>query len=393
MQIQILGQGYEPKSELSVGNQLIKFLSDKEFHSFTAIAAFASQAGVNGLSKHINEAKKHIANFTIVVGVNQKATSKEALDALNNLDINSYVFYAPPPFPIFHPKVYLFEGIDKSELIIGSSNITRPGLFSNVELSLLVSINNNIAEDIKIVTQLKEYFKGIFEGNDPNLNVITKELIADFVKDGIVPTEAEIKEEREKNKSKEKSPTESIISKIFPKREIAKIPVEFSGSPRAKIQQSSEIYKSEQPVEALELKWQKQLSQSDAQFVPNGTSPTNNLKLTQAKFKVNGKIIDQKTYFRDIVFKNLDWNKTKLGNSQYEETKCNFDITILGKNLSKQELKLSHDFGRVSGQANVPTWLHWNKILLPDFQENNITGKTLSLYSTNNSKEFKITIE
>ena len=32
---------------------------------------------------------------------------------------------------IFHPKIYLFEGTDKSELIIGSSNLTSQGLFTN----------------------------------------------------------------------------------------------------------------------------------------------------------------------------------------------------------------------------------------------------------------------
>lgn len=395
MQIQILGQGYEPKSELSVGNQLIKFLSDKEFHSFTAIAAFASQAGVNGLSKHINEAKKHITNFTIVVGVNQKATSKEALDALNNLDINSYVFFAPPPFPIFHPKVYLFEGADKSELIIGSSNITRPGLFSNVELSLLVSINNHNAEDIKIINQLKEYFEGIFKQSDPNLSEITIDLIAELVNSGIVPTEEQLKSERTKAVSEEKNETENIISKIFPKREIAKIPSEFRlGDLKAKAKKNENRDNFKPISKTTKLVWQKlSLSKSDAQYVPDGTQPTYNLKLSQAKFKISDKIIDQKTYFRNIVFKNLDWAKTKASNLNYEETKCNFEVIILGKSLGLQELKISHDLNRVSGQGNTPTWLHWNDKLFTNFQESSIAGKILKLYATKNKNQFQIIIE
>jgi HKD family nuclease len=123
MTITILGQGYAPISDGSVGSYLIKFFADKKFNSFTGISAFASQAGVNGLSKYIAEAKKHLSVITIVTGIDQKGTSKEALEALLHLDINSFIFYQPS-ITIFHPKIYLFEGKKKSELIISSSNLT-----------------------------------------------------------------------------------------------------------------------------------------------------------------------------------------------------------------------------------------------------------------------------
>jgi len=44
MNITLLGQGFEPISDNSVGKTLIKFLADIKFHSFTGISAFASQA-------------------------------------------------------------------------------------------------------------------------------------------------------------------------------------------------------------------------------------------------------------------------------------------------------------------------------------------------------------
>lgn len=91
------------------------------------------------------------------------------------LNIDAYVFYQPS-ITIFHPKIYLFEGADKSELIIGSSNLTSQGLFTNVEASLLVSIDNRVETDRKIVEQLKDYFKGIFDFTDPNLKKLSKKL-------------------------------------------------------------------------------------------------------------------------------------------------------------------------------------------------------------------------
>ena len=52
MEIQFLGQGYEKVSTNSVGNHLIELLSDKDYHSFTAISAFISRAGVIGLTRY-----------------------------------------------------------------------------------------------------------------------------------------------------------------------------------------------------------------------------------------------------------------------------------------------------------------------------------------------------
>lgn len=131
MNLQLLGQGYEPESEFAVGKQLMRLLADTDFHTFTGISAFASQSGVDGLGKFIAEAKNHLERIVIIVGVDQKATSKEALEALLALEIEAFVFYQPS-HTIFHPKIYLFEGKERSELIVGSSNLTMQGLFSNV---------------------------------------------------------------------------------------------------------------------------------------------------------------------------------------------------------------------------------------------------------------------
>ena len=313
MQLQILGQGYEPTSEFSVGNQLIKFFAGKNFHSFTGISAFASQAGVNGLEKHISKARKYFKFITIVTGIDQNGTSKEALEALYNLKINAYIFFAPPPFPIFHPKIYLFEGNEKSELIIGSSNLTRPGLFSNVEASLLISIDNRIETDRKVVEQLKKYFSGIFDHSDPNLKKITKKLISDLVRGKVVPTEAERKARQEKEEKSERSDALTIVSKIFPKRTIAKAPNEFRGTAAKKI--NIKIPKSVSKTsenQKGQLVWvRKKLPSSSVQSSGQGTNPTGGLRLVQDDYQVNGHKIHHTSYFRNDLFGSYDWQPIK----------------------------------------------------------------------------------
>lgn len=150
MKITLLGQGFEPESINAVGKHLIELFSMKVFHTFTGISAFASEAGIIGLSEHINKAKANFKNLNLIVGIDEEGTSKEALIEILNLNINSYIFYQEEP-PIFHPKIYLFEGDTITKLIIGSSNLTARGLYGNVESSLLVEFTQKDAQGIQLI--------------------------------------------------------------------------------------------------------------------------------------------------------------------------------------------------------------------------------------------------
>lgn len=221
MELKFLGQGFEDRSEDSVGNQLMKYLSDTDYHTFTAFSAFTSLSAIKGLKKFITNAPKNYSSFNFILGINQRGTSKEALLAVLELKVNSFIFYHNPNL-IFHPKIYLFEGDKISKVIIGSSNLTSNGLFANIESSVLITIRQDYKDDVAFLNQLKTYYKGIFDGSDPNLKRITKELIEILVSDGVIPTELERKAELLKIKSEKKTK-----SNIFPSRKSPKIPKEF----------------------------------------------------------------------------------------------------------------------------------------------------------------------
>lgn len=396
MNIILLGQGYEPISDNSVGKNLIKFLADTKFHSFTAISAFASQAGVNGLSKHITAAKKYLNIINIVTGIDQKGTSKEALEALLNLNVNTFVFYQPS-ITIFHPKIYLFEGKEKSELIIGSSNLTSQGLFTNVEASMLVSIDNSKEADRKIIEQLKDYFKRIFDFTDPNLQKLSKEIIADLVKAKIVPTEAERKAAQEKLEKMDTEETENIISKIFPKRAIAKIPTEFRGSPKAKETQESKItipiVVKSKPSKLL---WESgPLTERDLN-IPKGsnTNPTGEMLFKKGKTKG----VDQRHYFRDEVFAGLEWSigpNADTSKPHLESTRALFKIIIDGKDCGDFELIIIHDprkDTRTYEQKNSTTAVRWG-VAKRLIAKDELIGKSASLYKNNMKGEFTLEIK
>lgn len=394
MNITLLGQGYEPISNNSVGKYLIKFLADTDFHSFVGITAFASQAGVSGLSKHIAAAKKHLNIITIVTGVDQKGTSQEALEALLNLKINAFVFYQPS-YTIFHPKIYLFEGADKSELIIGSSNLTSQGLFTNVEASLLISIDNSVEADRNVVEQLKAYFKGIFDFTDPNLKKLSKKIIADLVKAKVVPTEAERKAAQDKAEKAERIETENIISKIFPKRALAKIPTEFRGSPKPKAADENETTK---PIvvksKPSKLLWESgPLTERDLN-IPKGSNTNNTGSMLIKKGLL--KNIDQRHYFRDTVFASLNWVKdTKPNTAHYERAMAKFRIIVEGEDFGIFELRLSHNTKTDTTSykdKNSMTSISWGNAKNIIAKEN-LIGKSANLYKNNKKGEFTLEIE
>ncbi len=391
MNITLLGQGFEATSQNSVGNKLIKFFADKDFHTFTGISAFASQAGVNGLSKYISEAKKHLNIINIVTGIDQKGTSKEALEALLNLKINAFIFYQPS-FTIFHPKIYLFEGGDKSELIIGSSNLTSQGLFTNIEASLLVSIDNSIEADRKIVGQLKDYFKGIFDFTDPNLKKLSKTIISELVKAKVVPTEEERKAAQDKAEKVERIETENIISKIFPKRAIAKIPSEFRGTkkPITKSDASTITVAGTASAKGKLIWTRKKLPSSSVQGGSSGTNPTGGLRLVQDDFISGGSKIDQTSYFKNL-FAKYTWKQVRT-TPYVEAAKVPFEVTVKGVFHGQFDLEVRHKPSGEAGQHNYTTSISWGAVG-NIISKANLTGSRLDLYAPKGKgKPFQIVI-
>ena len=182
----IIGQGYNIKEDTSVAKELIKQFESKRYDSFTCLVAFASYGGVSALTQFINEGKSCGMQIKVILGIDQKGTSKEALEEVLSWGIDAYIYHTNSR-NIFHPKVYLFENVDIFTLIVGSNNLTVPGLVQNVECSLLIKDikSNPVHKDFYL------YWKKILDGSDINLYPITQELINHLFSEKLIPSEAE----------------------------------------------------------------------------------------------------------------------------------------------------------------------------------------------------------
>jgi HKD family nuclease len=382
MDVRFIGNGLTTTG--AVGELILKSFADPEFKKFICLVAFASVTGVRGISEHIAACKRQFTELKIYVGIDQNGTSKEALEALLNLNIDTFVFYTPQHI-IYHPKIYIFDGQTKCRIFVGSSNLTLPGLFQNVEASMVTDFNRPDAQGERVLQEINAYYEEMFNGKHKNVQPLTQQLIDDLATKGIIPTEAERKLAQERKTPTKGSDSDELaknLKSLFPSIKITPAPKGFKKPPTKKELQIIAKIITPAGKKGL-LVWRKEnLPKSDAQIVAGNTAVTGVIRLGMAKYRVGTRLIDSQTYFKDEVFKQCTWQtKTRNNNSPLYEAQVPFDVTILGTKLGIHTLRVSHDLDRVAGQANVPTTIHWGTALIAQIKQLNITGKTLSLYA------------
>lgn len=385
MKITFLGQGFESESKKSVGNTIIKLFKENKFSSFTGISAFASEAGVVGLSECIASGVEFFKTLHLIVGIDQEGTSKKALKEINDLGINSYIFYQKES-PIFHPKIYLFEGENDTTIIVGSSNLTARGFFGNIESSLMVEFKNDNADGIKLLAEIKDYYSTLFDFTDPNLFKISPEVINQFVSEGIIPTRKIWKKKHKKNTSNQK-PKEGNDLEI-PKRPTAKIPSYFKGRYKSNKIVSKLITELEidnkfefENEENNQILWQSGgLTERDLN-IPRGanTNPTGSMLFKKGTLKG----IDQRHHFRDAVFQTLDWKfDTKPGKSHLERAIAQIRFVIKGIDYGIFPIIITHNSRTDTAsykQKNSMTQLSWGETKNLIAQDE-LIGKIATLY-------------
>jgi HKD family nuclease len=109
---------------------------------------------MSGLKLILPAIKKHLkANkpITIIAGLNFGLTEPDALRLLyslfeNKVNANVFLDKAEEKTSVFHPKLSLFIKGKKGTIISGSANITKGGLITNQEVSLVSETNSTSKE-------------------------------------------------------------------------------------------------------------------------------------------------------------------------------------------------------------------------------------------------------
>ncbi len=127
------------------GNKLKQsFLELENVKKIKIAVAYVSYYGVE-LIKEISS-KSGLGKNKIEIYISPEFSNQNQVQILQELDSVAQVKIV---FDIkFHPKVYLFELKDKSRLVLGSSNLTKGGVESNLEFDTIKDIDNSSNEKL-----------------------------------------------------------------------------------------------------------------------------------------------------------------------------------------------------------------------------------------------------
>lgn len=203
MQVNFIGHGLHKENQINVGEQLAVSFESKIYDSFYGFVAFAAASGILKLLKSIEEAKKHYSRLTFFIGVDNKGTSKEALELLVQKEIEAYIYHRQEEYITYHPKLFLFQGKTHTRIILGSSNLTRSGFINNIEASIQLDFQPETdKQGNKVLAEVKTYFHDFLHLQSDSIFRLDTELIKKYDEEGLLYSQFA------KGKEKETQPTD-----------------------------------------------------------------------------------------------------------------------------------------------------------------------------------------
>lgn len=160
--------------------------------------AWARDEGMYLLNSAI---EPHVDDVNLLVGINQRGTTAEALLRALASGFEVRLFYKHPS-QTFHPKLYRFDGGAAGEgsktLIVGSSNLTRGGLTTNYEANLVLQYDaesEGFPSSQSLADLWDRFWVSPFTHGIPD-----PETVKWFLERGYLATEAMIRRERRQQK-------------------------------------------------------------------------------------------------------------------------------------------------------------------------------------------------
>ena len=196
------------------GDHLVKLLvrSSPRFKVFRACVAFVKASGVLRLAPSFKTFMDKGGLIEIVVGIDEQVTTKQGLELVMKYSTKSYVFHNPAS--TFHPKFYAFEIPGRrATVLVGSSNFTVGGLYTNYESNLMIDLDLTESDDRKEYQKILDVFGYVSDIAGGNAKQLSQSVIDDLASAGFVVDEGK----RTPKRSPTGDKTKDGISSVFPR--------------------------------------------------------------------------------------------------------------------------------------------------------------------------------
>ena len=311
--------------------------------------AFMNARGLSAVGHALARAA---ARTTVFVGIRNGITSAQGLADLLQLGCSIYAVDTGSRSTLFHPKIYASRNGEEARVIIGSANLTRGGLVSNIESSFFLTLAMDDPTDAAAVTDLEDNLYGMIPRfPDHVLPISDDHVIRRLLDSGRVVDEDIAVAPPPAGHSRHHEMDEPGVMPL----NTAYIPLPTRRPVPLRTPASVPASTSMRPT----LVWQSGPLTRRALTIPAGatTNPTGSMLFTKGAMDH----VDQRHYFRDEVFGHLDWQPDPR-TPHYERTSAPFDIIIAGVEYGRFELRISHNTrtdSKAYRQRNSMTQLHW----------------------------------
>ena len=149
MRVSLIKPLDQPSGQLRLLPWLAEGLHNPNFERLTLIMAYAKSGPLRRLEPDFHQWRNRGGYTSAIFGVDQRGTSREALEFA--LALFDRVFVLGVPNSTFHPKMVWFQGNTEAQGFVGSNNLTVGGTETNCEAGVhmlmeLPADNGHLAE-------------------------------------------------------------------------------------------------------------------------------------------------------------------------------------------------------------------------------------------------------
>ena len=342
----------------SAGSLLKAKLGDPDVESLTIVAAWMRFGGLRRLKPEIESFRERGGTLRLILGIDEGVATRPGLLLALRVADEAFVFHDRSS-RTFHPKVYLGEGGKGAWLLVGSSNVTAGGLFSNYEASLEAHFEFPADRDAAALLGVQEWIRLLLRDRDLCLR-LDQNLVDQLCASSRYPV-ADSEKRRVTSPGSHGDP-ELFGSSIHSKGAAPGLPAEARTEREEMEGVGVAAENAPLPGEGSSrsvLVWSKTLSKSDAQHPTNpSTNPLGNVRLTKGNSSHDWRI-----WFREELFAEEEWQQRtdRMGNP-IEMASVPFLVIIDGEEVGVVDLEVDHAPHRESDQNNHATVLHWGPL-------------------------------
>ena len=181
----------QPYDAYRVGDFLAEHLEDPRWTVFRASVAFVKRSGTDFIHEALTAFAK-VNSVNVSVGLDHGGSSVEGFShLLNAIRPRGALWVYKNNGSTYHPKVYLFKNDTNADLIVGSGNLTKGGLYENAEMGVRLELDLAEPEHKAFLAALEKTLDLWSTAQPRRCLAITDDLIIELHASGDLPTETE----------------------------------------------------------------------------------------------------------------------------------------------------------------------------------------------------------